>query len=413
MENSVYKQTQTIFSTITSWTFLAMMLLFPLTSTLKNFTFAFVIFLSIWTLKTLINKDFLYFDKPNKTNIFLYFQIGLICWMMLSGLWVENRDLYSRHLSIRIPILLISINLLCSAKRTKFNFELGLLLFVIGTYISTLMAFGFAYFESKNRGWLFVNETLFTLYCEFKHRTFFGMTQLISIASFFYYQNYLLRFFSKKTYYVLLGLLTIFFLGAIFISQGRMILIISIILLTILFLYSFKNFKYRNIFFAIGVCFLLGGLYSLKNHPRIEQIEFSKEGIMKADPRIEHYICAYECVKEINPFVGVGMGDRIQLFKAKYETTPHTFGIFDSAHNEWIDGLLEYGLIGILLLLSFFVSLFLGVKKDNEKLLVANLGIIWLLFIMIEPLYLRSIPVIIFSISIIIIYLAKIKSLEK
>ena len=107
------------------------------------------------------------------------------------------------------------------------------------------------------------------------------------------------------------------------------------------------------------------------------------------------------------------MGDRIQLFKAKYETTPHTFGIFDSAHNEWIDGLLEYGLIGILLLLSFFVSLFLGVKKDNEKLLVANLGIIWLLFIMIEPLYLRSIPVIIFSISIIIIYLAKIKSLEK
>ena len=247
MKNSVYKQTQTIFSTITSWTFLAMMLLFPLTSTLKNFTFVFVIFLSIWTLKTLINKDFLYFEKPNKTNIFLYFQIGLICWMVLSGLWVENTDLYARHLSIRIPIFLISINLLCSAKRTKFNFELGLLLFVIGTFISTLMAFGFAYFESKNRGWLFVNETLFTLYCEFKHRTFFGITQLISIASFFYLKNYLLRFFSKKTYYVLLGLLTIFFLGAIFISQGRMILIISIILLTILFLYSFKNFKYRNI----------------------------------------------------------------------------------------------------------------------------------------------------------------------
>ena len=108
--------------------------------------------------------------------------------------------------------------------------------------------------------------------------------------------------------------------------------------------------KATSLVVAIGIVSAIG-LYALKPF----------HGPFAFHGRDRVWIDALEAIKK-SPIVGYGPGSFKQIFDVQFESkeTAETFGHFREAHNDYIQCLFEFGLVG---LLSLFVALFYVAKS--------------------------------------------------
>jgi len=182
-----------------------------------------------------------------------------------------------------------------------------------------------------------------------------------------------------------------------------------IMLMTLKFLWR-NNYKLVSIAFVPII--LIGGFIIFKNHPRMQNdFSFRKEELQKFDPRYEQWRCAYHCIKadSHNMLIGEGIGDYTDVFNDMHnspEFKEYYYNV-DNAHNIWLDGQMEYGLVGNILLLCIFISNILFIKSKQAKFTLYTITIIWLAFSFTEPLLIRSTPINLFCLFLIFSYQIK------
>ena len=128
----------------------------------------------------------------------------------------------------------------------------------------------------------------------------------------------------------------------------------------------------------------------------MQDFEFTKEKLERFDPRYTQWECASSCISSdsYNMFLGEGIGDYTDTFSNKYKSMfPYNDKMYSSAHNIWIDGQLEWGLIGNIMLLCIFIFNLLFMKSGRAKFTLYSITIIWLAFTFTEPMFSRSMPI--------------------
>jgi O-antigen ligase len=179
------------------------------------------------------------------------------------------------------------------------------------------------------------------------------------------------RFFdSSKVRYLLLGILALYY--SIFINNGTTGQILSIFLLSILFI---QKYKYKAVF--ILPIALLGiitygtsnnntSLYSAINkvYTGIGDYE-SGTAIKSVDVRLAMLTNGLIIIKE-NPWIGTGTGSINQSHIDNLDKLPPTFerrSETTNPHSEYLSIAIQYGLVGLFLYLFLIYKLFKYTKK--------------------------------------------------
>lgn len=193
-------------------------------------------------------------------------------------------------------------------------------------------------------------------YGTFVNRDHFGgfMGMLVPLAM---SQIFISREMSKKILFVFISAV-IASASVLSLSRGAVIsLLISIILFTLL-LFIFARNKRNNLFFYVSFILLLSGLaFWLDWGPSIERFQGFVDlegGVL--DPRLDIWEDSIPLAKDFKLF-GVGLGNYRYVFPAYQKRYIYKF--WRHAHNEYLEMLIDTGLIGMIFLASFFIIFYL------------------------------------------------------
>ncbi|MDR0873510.1 MAG: O-antigen ligase family protein [Prevotellaceae bacterium] len=368
----------------------------------KTMNPVFVGWLIVCGLDMLVSYKEFSFPKPSKKNITLFIIMALYFYMVVSLLWTDNFKEAGNLLAKRITFLVLPFYALVN--RNKFiNFRLVMLFFIVGTVGSILFDTFLAW---KTAGTNFV-EFKYEFIDKYHHRTYFSIAICTAFSFFIYLYHDLTNVISKKLYYSLFIALSILFFATIWFLEGRICLIAFFLILIGVFMVKFRN--YIRLVIPTAVLILIAVFFVLKNHPRMENFDFSKEQLIQFDPRGELWLNAVHCIEQENKIIGVGIGDTEDVFVENYANEKYNQYalVIATTHNQFLHTQLELGAIGLLLFLALLLSIFISTKGIKNKLLVFNLFTLWFLSSLTECNDIKYVPIYIFAFSLIIIYLSK------
>lgn len=283
---------------------------------------------------------------------FLYTYIAL--------LWTSNiehgfavQKVY-REALFYIPILYIFLN--------QKNAEISLKLFCIGFGIYALYSIGF-YLE-------FYQYDVSTKDNPQGHLGYETVTVMMSLGVFFSSIFYYFESNNKMKYlFILIFILCFIGLG---INNGRAAqLSFLLVLITLLIIYR-KNIFSRNIILIfLGLIIILGVIF-YSNKSRFERGYLELEKVLTEKKyegswgtRAYMYVTGLKIIEK-NLFFGVGTGDSKDSYRsiASKENSPYAW--YSHMHNQHIELLSRYGIIGYLFLFISVVYLLYSIRKNNK-----------------------------------------------
>jgi hypothetical protein len=373
------------------------------------------LFLTIWMVLNgveILLRGKYRFELPNKNNLHLYFLLALYIWMVISLLWTSNFEEAQKLLIRRISFLIFPVYALMGFNK-YYRLKPVLLTFIAGTFVSiVVLAFVFCMRYMEHSEWfmdvgfnVFFQDTI-SLY---KHRTYFSLCMIFSLIFYIYMKGPLIKKTSGVFYYTVLFIMVVLFFSIIYFSQSRMSLIIFLLVTAFIGFYLLweKGYKKITVLFLCTIAF--SAILLLHNHSRMQNLTLDKEKLQQFDPRYELWRNALECIHASNIFLGVGIGDRQDVFEENHQK-PHFkkyyFATTDS-HNEFLKTQLELGIIGNLLLVGIIIALLLNNRKGKDRYFVWNVVMIWLLFMLIETIGITSTSTYMFVFSLLIVYWVK------
>lgn len=304
--------------------------------------------------------------KNNKVLLtFLFFMV----FSMASILWTENIDDGKRPL--RMLTYFFTLYVLATSIKKDYIYSI-ITAFLIGMFISEVISYG-VYFEL----WKFKlatpeNPSPFMTHLDYSVFLAFSSILLLN------------RIFSSRYTWKEKIILFIFFLtvtGNLFIGIGRtgqVALIAGIIVMSIIhFKLSLKTIT--SSILLIGIIFTLSYSISDNFNRRVNQALGDINQIKNMNfnsswgIRAAYWITTYEIIIKDNTLIGVGIGDYMdatgkELEKYKYDDSKFNkeFMSTNTPHNQFLLILMQTGVIGLFLFLSFIYSFTRLKIKDPE-----------------------------------------------
>ena len=324
------------------------------------------VLLFIFWLKKIINKDF----KTEMKKLFSFPPVFCLSmffiFVLLSLLWTENikhafaEDIkFYKYYLLVLPILFTSI----SDKEALLGIKVFLVSLCFYAIFSIAIYLGLVYSFSDQRGIL--PYSIVTPYM--------AIGLLSSIIFFFQ---------TKDKQRMLFFVCTLFFLIALFINQGRAGQLAFVITLFILLLVNykilFKNMKYL----ILSTFIIIIAIYTLSNNGKLDRLQTGFNELTHIEEsnfsgswgyRAYMWYAAWDIFKK-NPIIGVGAGDNIDEFRKYAAKNPSNATWLGTFHNQHLDYITKYGIIGYSLFIS---SLFLLIFYARKNLLIFNLSIIF------------------------------------
>ena len=315
--------------------------------------------------------------------VFYFFSI-------LSSLSAELpiKEISRTTFEIRLPFLLFSLAFLFS-NFTHASVGEMLKWFAIGAYSSALLII-FVYiwslcFDFDNIPYTYLNMRLCFVSVTglILHRTYLCFNLLTALIVVF--QHCLHK--NTKRHLILFLSVTIFTGLFIFLSDARISLLsFCILILLFSFIYLFKKVK-RAYATLISLSFIFISVYLLSLNARIHDllVSFWSDNIdlVNLDPRFSIWHCANNIlVNNDLPLFGFGTGSSQKLLYSEFIKADFVSGVQGSfgMHNQYLETLIEYGYIGLVLLFLICLSPLLNTGKNKlffffwTILLLINLG---------------------------------------
>ena len=215
---------------------------------------------------------------------------------------------------------------------------------------------------------------------------------------------------NRKVKYIYL-LLFVFFLISLFLIASRSAIVIAFLALTSSIIYNIKN-NYRIGFILTAFIIFLAIILNSKTLSKRflysdDSIRTSfTEKIKTHEPRYDIWKFSTQIFKDEKPyFFGIGTFRTQELLVSKYQLMPiekrknwfieRNF----NTHNQYIDIVLSYGIIGLLIFMIFIKELITFFYKNIYSL---NLVLSLILFLFIENLFHRQLGSFIFALTLVL-----------
>jgi len=329
------------------------------------------IILLIWWL--ILGKENNYFSRLK--NIFkfkpLIILILFLLWSYLSLLWTEDFEWakislkYYKYYWIIIPIIFTTL----SEEEAKNTFYI----FIVSLGIYALFSLSIAI------GIIDIIDCSTSPNCQSNPRGILPYAIVSPYMAIATLSAGVIAFYTKsKNNQRFFTIISIFSFMALCINNGRagqLAFLITLIILFLLYWRQLFNFKFIFAFLfiiilSIGLLTSSGKLNRMTNAFQelqdIEKKEYSGSFGMRA------YLCkAGIALIPNHPIVGAGAGDNINEFILYTETHPSNATWLRSYHNQHLDTLTKYGIIGYLLLWGSVFSLLYSLRKKKKYFTLA------------------------------------------
>ena len=379
-----------------------LIIIFPVALLFSNILAEILIFLFI----------LFYFSKTKFNNLFLDLKQPIIIYLIIFWFYlilntiinIENKPSLERSIFfVRFPLLILSLNFIINTRNLDlkkiFNFWIFIFIIIgIDLFIQFFTHSNILGFKAIQQGAVY--------------RLGGFMDDELKISNLLYHFGALIFsfYFCKKSKTKLNStILSLFFLIFITVSiyltaeRANFITIASFISLFIIFL-AFKNKKIFFTYFSIFLILLSFAFLSKNNHSKrmindlVNNIQLFKidknENFLKKDSHyFAHYSTAYQIYKK-NVFFGVGLKNFRKFcddnsFDDKIHDNWQNRKCATHPHNFYFEMLSEIGLIGLILITSFFIfsfyTFFNFYKTKGNSFLLLNTFILVVYFIPFLP----------------------------
>jgi len=286
-----------------------------------------------------------------KSNPFIYAVIGFVVIHFLGLLWTDDLSWAYKTIKREWKLLFIVFFMMIVRKE---HFKYYLKCFIVGMSISEVVSYAIWFGIIPP----FMNATLEMPSPFIKHLNYtVYLAMAIYLLLHFVVLEY--RLHNKQKWFVIVFVITMVI--NLFITGGRAGQIAFIVLLMVL------SFSLIREHFKISVALVLGGLFSIviayntsslffdrANKAVNEIVHFTKDHNTSVGTRIALAINTFELIKQ-NPFLGVGTGDLLIEYEKVNTKSQYKTPVMHP-HNMYLLMLAEFGLVGLIVLLSLFYS---------------------------------------------------------
>jgi O-antigen ligase len=328
----------------------------------------------------------------------LYFLWQVISILYTSEIYIGWSNIFGRLSLVIFPIVFFK-----PGERIRSNSLNLLRIFSISTTIYVASCFGYALYRSLdfyNGGLSFnphpldaewINYFYGTDLAYSIHPSYLAMYVLISVFISFesWYDKSLKKWF--RILWLVIGILL--FISIYFISS-RAAILAAIVMISFYAIYKIIHRKKSRIIWMSIIVILLISLPLIKNNDRVNLLlqGFSKEHgfeLRRQDERIIVWKSAIKIIKK-HPLLGVGVGDvRTELVKEYIRIGEEKLEKERlNAHNQFLEVLIEGGLIGFSILLFIFGSL-IYIAINDKNLLLGLFIVMIVIFFMFETVLYR------------------------
>ena len=351
----------------------------------------------LWIFENRKGFDNMSIDGNKPVILFILF-LSFFLWNTGGLLLSDSLNSGFERIFRRLSILLFPLVLFYPGSKIKSNIPFILRVFSIGVFIYLVYCFGNALHNSlvyKDGNWVFnAYHELYTYENFFMgarlssivHPSYLSMyvllSALISLNSFFDSERPL---FKRYIWFAA----AIFFTLVIYLLSSRAGVLAAFIVLSLYFIFKFYRKVSKGVIVVVLIVAGLGSATMLKTNERFKYSleELSQSGINEAfsnDTRFLIWKSAFGVIKS-NFLLGVGTGDASEELKKEFLNRGYVDGYYDNlnAHNQFIEVLLENGIIGLIIFLAIIG--YLGYSAIYERNLLLGLFLLMMvIFFMFE-----------------------------
>jgi len=324
-----------------------------------------------------------------KNRLPLFFILSSIFWVALLGMtYTQNMDEGIKNLQKSLPFLVFPL-IIFSIKINKYVVTFLLKYFSYSVVIASLLAIAKAlYLKANNLGSYFHFSKLEPLFD--KHNTYFALFSLIAIV-------YFLFNISKRSWWYILA--TIYLSGILYLLSVR-ISIVGFVLVLCLLLLSKRKTIPRHYFYMLLITVLVPILFYFTPSFQDKFNPHTPEGVAISDvgSRKIHWQAVVNTIGQDNILTGAGTGDgHNKLFDTYRDFDFETGYIYRyNAHNQYLEIVLFYGIIGLLLLVfQYFTLIKINLNKNNFSALA--IIFLFLTFMITESILQRHDGIVVFA----------------
>jgi O-antigen ligase len=360
----------------------------------------------------------------NKAAILFFLFMAFFLWQVLGLFLAESLSTGFERLFKRLSFLLFPLVLFCPNSRIIKNIDLIIKLFAICTFIYIVYCFGNALHHSliiQNHNLIFNPHP-----SEYDFENYFYGARLSDPVHPSYLAMYIVisalisfeSLFDNSITYLKKGVwssMIVVFITVIYLLSARAGILAAVIVFPIYFLFKFyARYPKWIAFIGLFTFAVILGIVANKN----ERISSSIEGVsqqnfnetLKNDPRLLIWKSALGVIRK-NLILGVGTGDATDKLKEEFISRGYISGYYDNlnAHNQFLEIILENGLIGLILFLGILVYMaYIAINQHN--LLLGMFLVTTVIFFIFETMLNRLAGVSFFALfSFLLIYTKQIK----
>lgn len=325
----------------------------------------------------------------NKVPIIL---ISSLFWIpLIWTLFADNLSESFKELQLRLPFLVFPFMLFTIKLQPKSVFFI-LNQFLVAVIAASALALSkVLFFKLNDLG----NYFYYSKFSEFldKHTTYFSLFVVVSLLWILW------LFLQKKGNKLILSILFLVLLGVLYILSVR-ISIIALLIGSLVLVITQVTLARKKIIIAIIVPIILVSFYFTPHFQKRfdPSITLETEQISDVKFREFHWRAVLETINHNNLFVGNGTrGNRIFLYnKYKEYKLMSAYDEKYNAHNQFLETLLEYGLLGFclfLILIFYLVRLFIR----HKSFLALSLLLVFIIYMLTESILERHSGIVLFS----------------
>ncbi len=391
--------------------YFALLLAFYLSLQDRWLILVFFCWLASWIIDVVLSKRYLEF-RFDKKHWVIYLLWAYALLMLISVFYSQNLGYAYKIIERRVVIAAVPLTLSIGFSK-EYKLKPLLLAFVAGNVFGLLFSLGIPVieylsdFRSRNMIHKYPWKAFLHFFLDFKHRTYFGINQMLALLSLLYLRKDLIPKMGKLYYWQCFIVYALVYTSLMLVLGGRIALII-LVLVASFYVYNALN-KHQHRKFALMVV-LLGvlsmiALYAF--HPRFESIRpgelAGNSSLQSKDSRLGIWYSGMQVLEEDKQFLfGVGIGDVKDLLKEKYEQNHLSTEFIESnshVHNTYLQVLLETGIPGLLCLLMLLIAFPLSLRDKKERLYAGTISFMFAMLMMVEVVFLQIGGLLVFSLS--------------
>jgi O-antigen ligase len=343
-------------------------------------------FMVIWCLCWIVENRYgmnLILRTKRSHLILLMFFLALYIWQFAGLLYSENPTAGLQNLSRRLSMVLFPLILLFPGEMIEQKGKSLVRIFAIATCLFIIYCFGFAFYRSidfqdglltfnpHHSIYVWFNYFYGTYFAIFQHPSYLAMYVLFSV--FIAFESFFDETLSKKIRSGWL-LVSIMLLASIYFLSSRSAMLATLIMVPCYFFYKSrerKKIKYAWLIIIISLV-IVTPIILKNNRINVMTNAISQKSVIevvKDDERIIVWNAAFNIIRK-NLIFGVGTGDVNAELLVENERMGNTELVENriNAHNQYIEVLLEDGLIGLIIFLSVIGTMAYIALSDKNLL---------------------------------------------